>query len=96
MPSKTISIALLVADTPPEPVVAKRGDYLTIYPDFLQRALAAVPRHAWQDKVELHIRPFDVVHKCEFPDEGQLADGLWDAVIVTGSGACGWSDVELG
>lgn len=48
--------------------------------------MAAIARHSWQEKIELQIRPFDVVKEREYPDRGQLKDGLWDAVIVTGSG----------
>ncbi|PWN50129.1 class I glutamine amidotransferase-like protein [Violaceomyces palustris] len=82
---KAISIALLVADTPPRPVVEKVGDYKVIYPNFLESSLESVARHAWQEKVELQIRPYDVVDKMEYPDEGQLRDGLWDAIMITGS-----------
>ncbi|PWN41926.1 class I glutamine amidotransferase-like protein [Ceraceosorus guamensis] len=92
MGHKTLSIALLLADTPPAAVVAKRGDYKRIYPQWLNHALSSIPRHAWQDTVELDIIPFDVVQQ-HYPEEGQLKDGIWDAVIVTGSASSAYADV---
>ncbi len=91
---KVVSIALLVADTPPPPVVAVRGDYTKIYPRFLQESLNTIKRHPWQPHVELHIRCYDVVNKMEYPDEGQLGDGLWDAVMITGSASSAYLDLE--
>ncbi|CEH12496.1 Predicted glutamine synthetase [Ceraceosorus bombacis] len=73
MGHKTLSIALLLADTPPAAVVAKRGDYKRIYPQWLNHALHSIPRHTWQDTVELDIIPFDVVQQ-HYPDEAQLKD----------------------
>ena len=91
---KVVSIAILVADTPPQPVVAVRGDYTKIYPRFLQESLNTIKRHPWQPHVELHVRCYDVVHKMEYPDEGQLGDGLWDAVMITGSASSAYLDLE--
>ncbi|GAC93471.1 glutamine amidotransferase [Pseudozyma hubeiensis SY62] len=91
---KVVSIALLVADTPPPPVVAVRGNYTKIYPRFLQESLNTIKRHPWQPHVELHIRCYDVVNKMEYPDEGQLGDGLWDAVMITGSASSAYLDLE--
>ncbi|EST05465.1 Glutamine amidotransferase [Kalmanozyma brasiliensis GHG001] len=91
---KVVSIALLVADTPPPPVVAVRGDYTQIYPRFLQESLNTIKRHSWQPQVELHVRCYDVVKKMEYPDEGQLGDGLWDAVMITGSASSAYLDLE--
>lgn len=91
---KIVSIALLVADTPPPPVIAVRGDYTKIYPRFLQESLNTIKRHSWQPQVELHIRCYDVVNKMEYPDEGQLGDGLWDAVMITGSASSAYLDLD--
>ncbi|PWZ02225.1 hypothetical protein BCV70DRAFT_198500 [Testicularia cyperi] len=91
---KIVSIALLVADTPPPPVVAVRGDYTKIYPRFLQESLNTIKRHSWQPQVELHVRCYDVVKKMEYPDQGQLSDGLWDAVMITGSASSAYLDLE--
>lgn len=85
--TRTLSIALLVADTPLPPVVAKRGEYKQIYSQWLQSSLAAVPRHAWQDDYKLNITAFDVVKEKRYPDEGMMSDGLYDAIMITGSGA---------
>lgn len=84
---RTLTIALLVADTPPEPVVAKRGDYVRIYSEWLAASRNAIARHHWQDEYDVHLLPFDVVQEQKYPDEGMLHDGLIDAIMVTGSGA---------
>lgn len=77
---------MLIADTPVPSVLESRGDYFKIYKELLDSSLADIRRHDWQDKIDIHLRPYDVVTKMEYPDEGQLFDGLWDAVIITGSG----------
>lgn len=61
------------------------NSYLKIYTSFFQRSLATVKRHRWQEELVLDIRPFDIVHEQKYPSPGQLSDGLWDAVVVTGS-----------
>ncbi|KAN0061781.1 hypothetical protein ACQY0O_005774 [Thecaphora frezii] len=91
---RQVSIAILVADTPLAPVVERRGDYTKIYPAFLQASLNTVKRHAWQDEISLHVRCYDVVGKQEYPDQGQLSDGLWDAVVVTGSAHSAYAQDE--
>ncbi|CAO1612775.1 unnamed protein product [Sympodiomycopsis kandeliae] len=82
---RTISIALLIADTLPENVASVRGQYLKIYTDFFNRSLATIKRHRWQEELVLDIRPFDIVNAQHYPSDGQLNDGLWDAVVITGS-----------
>jgi len=86
--TRTLSIALLIADTPVPQVVAKRGDYHKIYTEWLNNSLAAVPRHHWQDEYKLNITPFDVVKDQKYPDEGMIKDGLFDAIMITGSCKC--------
>lgn len=83
--TRTLSIALLIADTPVPQVVEKRGDYYRIYSEWLNKSLASVPRHAWQDDYKLSITPFDVVKERKYPDDGMLNDGLFDAIMITGS-----------
>lgn len=84
--TRTLSIALLVADTPAPTIVNKRGDYGKIYTDWLEKSLAAIPRHGWQDEYKLSITAFDVVNEQRYPDDGMLSDGLFDAIMITGSG----------
>lgn len=91
---KIVSIALLVCDTPPEPVLSLKGDYTKVYTRFLSESLNTIKRHAWQPQVELHVRSYDVVNKMEYPDEGQLGDGLWDAIMITGSASSAYLDLE--
>ena len=50
----------------------------------LAEALGVIPRHHWHPKISLHLQAFNVM-MAEFPDIAQLDDGMWDAVIVTGS-----------
>ncbi len=51
MSKKTLSIALLVADTPVPPVVERYGAYDKIFPNFLKLAGNTVKRHNWQETV---------------------------------------------
>lgn len=83
---RTLTIALLIADTPVPQVLAKRGDYSQIYSEWLEKSQKAIARHDWQDDYEIHLLPFDVVTEQKYPDEGIMHDGLIDAVMVTGSG----------
>ncbi|UZJ55045.1 hypothetical protein CBS101457_004365 [Exobasidium rhododendri] len=91
--TKVLSIALLIADTPVPQVVAERGDYFRIYSEWLNKSLAAVPRHSWQDDYTIDITPFDVVKDRKYPDEGMIKDGLFDAIMITGSSASAYVDV---
>ena len=68
-------------------LTAGADSYTRIYPEFLFNSLNSIKRHGWQDPIELQIRPYDVRHKMEYPDQGQLGGGLWDALMITGSGA---------
>ena len=90
---KTISVALLVADTPVPPVVATYGNYERIFRDFLTQSGNTIGRHHWQDKLDLNLRAFDVVEKQAYPDDGQLADGLWDCIMITGSASSAHADI---
>lgn len=91
--TRTVSIALLVADTPPPSVVDKRGRYPQIYNAWLQKSLASIPRHGWMDKIEVELTPFDVVNEGKYPDEGMLRDGIFDAIMVTGSASSAYLDL---
>ncbi|KAK0528940.1 hypothetical protein OC842_004401 [Tilletia horrida] len=91
---RVITIALLVADTPVKPVVETWGEYPKIFTTLLKDALASIPRHHWQEPIELDIRPFDVVKEMKYPEEGQLKDGLYDAVLITGSASSAYLDQE--
>lgn len=90
---RTLTIAILIADTPPEPVVALRGDYTRIYPEWLQKALKSIPRHDWQDGYELNLIKYDVVKEQKYPTDAMLADGLIDAIMVTGSASSAYLDI---
>lgn len=95
---KTLSVAILVAGAPPKEVLEKYGGFEFMFRNGLAEAMANIPRHKWHPKVFLHLQAFNVL-EAEFPDISQLDDGLWDAVIVTGSAASAttenvlWMDV---
>ena len=89
-PRRTIRIALLLCDTP-LPLVRQELSYPTYLPIFhshLQDTLTSFPDQSKVDGVELEVDGFDVVGKGEYPDEGKMRSGWWDAVMMTGSGGC--------
>lgn len=81
---KTISIAILLCGNPSQSTVDKFGSYDNMFRHVFTEALATIPRHEWHPKISLYIRSFNVT-LGEFPDVSQLDDGLWDAVVVTGT-----------
>lgn len=91
-------MAILVAGAPPKELLEKYGGYEVMFRNTLAEAMANIPRHKWHPKISLHLQAFNVL-EAEFPDIAQLDDGLWDAIIVTGSSASAtmenvlWMDV---
>ncbi|WFD19626.1 GMP synthase (glutamine-hydrolyzing) [Malassezia caprae] len=85
-------------DAPPKELQEKYGGYEVMFRNTLAEAMAHIPRHKWHPKISLHLQAFNIL-EAEFPDIAQLDDGLWDAVIVTGSPASAtmenvlWMDV---
>ena len=79
-----ITIAILVAGQPPKEMAEKYGGFEYMFRNALAEALGVIPRHHWHPKISLHLQAFNVM-MAEFPDIAQLDDGMWDAVIVTGS-----------
>lgn len=67
------------------PSLRVHNSYLNIYAEWLHSSLDAIARESWQEKIELHIAMFDVCKEPGYPDEEELKDGLWDAIIITGS-----------
>ncbi|KAJ6504230.1 class I glutamine amidotransferase-like protein [Mycena vitilis] len=82
-------IALLVCDTLLPAVVGAHGDYPVLFTTLLHSAGAhlAIPDIAAKCTLE----PFDVV-KLEYPSDEQL--GGLDGVLITGSKASAYEDVE--
>ena len=82
----TISIALLVSGRPSDETCDATGGrgYAGMFEPLFERALSSIPRYHYHQKKKLHFRAFDVT-RGELPEEGQLGDGLWDALLVTGS-----------
>lgn len=52
----------------------------------LQESLQAIPRFHYHQKKVLQVGAFDVT-AGELPDDDQLGEGAWDALLVTGSRA---------
>lgn len=91
---RTINVALLVADTPPPKVTDKFGDYTKIYPKFLNDALATIPRFRHHYTAQLNISPFHVRNPSDYPTREDLAEGKWDAIMITGSASNAYIDDE--
>ncbi|WFC96643.1 GMP synthase (glutamine-hydrolyzing) [Malassezia brasiliensis] len=81
---KTISIAILLCGNPSESTVSKFGSYDNMFRNVFTEALATIPRYEWHPKISLYLRSFNVV-LGEFPEVSELDDGVWDAVLVTGT-----------
>lgn len=80
--SKTIRIALLLCATPIPTVLAEHGDYTAMFTRVFRDSL---PK---ESGCEVHIDPYDVRTKMEYPDESQMGgDDGYKAVVMTGSGA---------
>jgi len=47
--------------------------------------LSSIPRHDWQERIALEVVPFDVVNQMKYPEEIELKQGRWDAIMITGS-----------
>lgn len=82
----TISIAVLVTGKPAKITLETFGGYETMFARQLQEALQAIPRFHYHQKKVLQVGAFDVT-AGELPDEEELGEGQWDALIVTGSRA---------
>lgn len=86
MATKNLNIAILVADTPPLPVVeAGGGDYAHLFANLFHSAA----KNYRSQSISIKTQAFDVVHKQEYP---QKLDGVFDAVLITGSAASAYED----
>jgi len=75
-----IRLAILLCDTPPPPVLKEEGDYHKIFDVWLRST----------SPVDFTLEAFDVVNKMEYPPE----DAKYDGIILTGSAASAYEDVE--
>ena len=82
----TISIAILVTGRPSQGTLDSSGGYETMFARLLQESLQAIPRFHYHQKKVLQVGAFDVP-AGELPDDDQLGEGAWDALLVTGSRA---------
>lgn len=73
-----------MAGQPPKQLIEKYGGFEYMLRNALAEALANIPRHDWHPKISLHLQAFNIM-MAEFPDISQLDDGVWDAMVVTGS-----------
>ena len=82
-PTKTITLLVLLADTPIESVKTKLGypSYHDVFCSLFQRSLDTLD----DSSVELLVKSYDVVNEpCEYPSEQDLATA--SGVLITGSG----------
>jgi hypothetical protein len=82
---KSLKLALLINDTPVQPVLDEFGDYNRIYEHWLQESKPA-------DDVTFQLDPFYVFNELlVYPDAGE-----YDAIILTGSGEqAPWTPTHL-
>lgn len=72
--SSSLSLALLVCDTPLAAIVETHGAYPQIFNTLLTKS---APPH-----LRFTLDPYDVVHKMEYPPDTNHYDGI----VITGSG----------
>lgn len=82
---RVINIALFVADTLPPKVTEKSGDYDQLEPRLLKEAMASIPRFRHHFTAELNVVPFFIRNADHYPSTEELAEGKWDAILITGS-----------
>ena len=83
---KPYRIAVLLCDTPIEPVLAAQGDYGEIFRTLFRKSLEAVEASSPDEasEVDFEVDAFDVRTKLEYPENVDE----YDAVLLTGSGGC--------
>ena len=82
---KPFRIAVLLCDTPIEPVRAVQGDYGQIFRTLFRSSLKAVKASLPEaSELDFEIDAFDVRTKLEYPENVDE----YDAVLLTGSGEC--------
>ena len=97
-PQSPFRIAVLLCDTPIPPVLATHGDYGAIFRSLFRKSLesykAAAAAHADPSVSDLDfvVDAFDVRNKLEYPEDPDV----YDAVLLTGSGACFFVDRTYG
>ncbi|RKP14601.1 putative glutamine synthetase [Piptocephalis cylindrospora] len=81
---KRLRVALLIADTPPDPVKESYGDYPKMFTSLLDAALHVLSPNTHQ----LETVAFDVRHAQDYPENLDEFDGA----LITGSAADSHSD----
>ncbi|TBU42082.1 class I glutamine amidotransferase-like protein [Dichomitus squalens] len=94
-PKKPFRIAVLLCDTPIEPVVAAQGDYGQIFRTLFRKSLEATQAKFSKGEkdglsdVDFAIDAFDVRTKLEYPENVDE----YDAVLLTGSAASAYENL---
>lgn len=79
-PSVRIHVAILVCDTPIQPVLQKYGDYFAIFQDILRQAFKDLEISEKFKDITVEFSEHQMVHNNRFPDLENV-----DAVVLTGS-----------
>ncbi|TBU23564.1 class I glutamine amidotransferase-like protein [Dichomitus squalens] len=90
-PKKPFRIAVLLCDTPIEPVVAAQGDYGQIFRTLFRKSLEATQAKEEDGLSDFYfaIDAFDVRTKLEYPENVDE----YDAVLLTGSAASAYENL---
>lgn len=82
VPSRRLTLLVLLADTPVPAVKQKHGDYHNVFASLFQQSLEHLNP---QDPLEVEIRSYDVVNEpWEYPTQEELAAA--SGLLITGSG----------
>lgn len=79
-PSIRIHVAILVCDTPIQPVLRKYGDYFTIFQALLRQAFKDLEISEQFKDITVEFSEHQMVHNNQFLDLEKV-----DAVLLTGS-----------
>lgn len=76
-----IHIAILVCDTPIQPILRKYGDYFAMFQELLEQGFKDLySSEAEPHEVTVEFSKYQIVDSNQFPDLGNV-----DAVLLTGS-----------
>ncbi|KAI8394324.1 class I glutamine amidotransferase-like protein [Radiomyces spectabilis] len=84
--SQKLHLALLVCDTPKQPVVDKYGDYPYMFAEVFDKAR--------EPNVDITWEHFDVVHAMQYPSLEDLKNHKFDGIVITGSAYSAYENDE--
>ncbi|OQE11074.1 hypothetical protein PENVUL_c003G01697 [Penicillium vulpinum] len=87
IPCIRIHIAILVCDTPIQPVLKKYGDYFAIFQDILRQGFKDLERSEKLKDITVEFSEYHMMGNNRFPDLQDV-----DAILLTGSKHDAWAD----